>query len=172
MIEVDAIFTRETVREMSKGKRIGNFIIFPLIAAAMLTGGIISLVRGVSGFELVGAIIMIAGAPLVVLMTIFFTRSEEKSNLASFGVDGGDVRMNYKFSESAVVITRVARGKVDREKLLYKELYKVKRTKNSFRLYVNKDEMFYVPAKEENFVSGTAEELFKIFYESKVILDY
>ena len=172
MIEVDATFTLQSVKEMSKGKRISNFIIFPLIAAAMLAGGIISLVRGVHGLELIGAVIMIVGAPLVIGMTVFFTRSEEKSNAASFGVDKGDVKMNYKFFDSYVVITRVAFGKVDREKLFYRELYKVKRTKTSFRLYLNKDEMFYVPAKKENFVSGSAEELFGIFYDSKVVLDY
>ncbi|MBQ7165294.1 MAG: YcxB family protein, partial [Clostridia bacterium] len=95
-----------------------------------------------------------------------------KNNAKSFGVDRGDVVMNYKFSNSSVAITRVADGKTDREVLHFRDLYKVKRTKKFFLLFVNKDEMYYVPAKPQDFVSGSADELFKLFYDNKVILDY
>ncbi|MBP5307533.1 MAG: YcxB family protein, partial [Clostridia bacterium] len=133
---------------------------------------IISVYRGAKGAELVGAIVLFAAAPVVLFLTFYMSRKEIKNNAKSFGVDRGNVIMNYRFSPSSVLITRVAGGKTDRETLNYRDLYKVKRTKKFFLLFVNKDEMYYVPAKPEDFVTGSSDELFKTFYDAKVILDY
>ncbi len=172
MIEVDAIFTVQSVKDMGKNKRISNYIIFPLLAAAMIAGGIVSLVRNAGVGENAMGIILLVLGPIVLFLTFYMTISETKNNLKAFGVIYGDVHMNYKFGSDGVVITRDAFGKTDRDTIYYKELYKVKRTKKAFMLYMNKDEMFYVPAEEKDFVSGTADRLFKLFYDNKVILDY
>ena len=156
MIEVNVVFTKKSVKDMGKSKRISNFILFPLLAAAMVAGGVVSLIRNAGATEnMMGILLLVT-----------------KNNLKAFGVIYGDVAMNYKFGRDGVAITRTIQGKTERDTLYYKDLYKVKRTKKYFLLYVNKDEMYYVPAEPENFVSGTADELFKLFYDNKVILDY
>lgn len=170
MIEVNATFNEASVRQMGKGKRIGNYILFPIIAAALLAGAIATIVREHTTGELVLAIVLCVLSPSVVLLSFFMTRSETKANIQSFGVDQGDVTLNYKFSDSAVLVTRTAAGKTSKETVKFSELYKVKRTRKCFMLYLNKEEMFYVPT--DAFVSGTADELFSLLYDAKVILDY
>lgn len=170
MIEVNAVFDTERIKQMGKTKRITNYVIFPLIALVMLGGGIASLISGVSGVERIGSIIIICLSPVVVFLTFFMTRSETKQNIKQFGVDKDVVVMNYKFTPQGILIERTTLGRTDRETLAFSELYKVKRTKDYFMLFVNKEEMFYVPC--DSFVSGTPDELFNYFYERKVILDY
>lgn len=170
MIEVNAVFDKKRVLDIGKGKRISNYIIFPVIALALVAGGVVSLIRKVTGGELVLAIVLLALAPAILIMSFFMTRSETKNNIASFGVDKGDVVMNYRFGPTSVLISRTAQGKTVKESMRYDEFYKVKRRKQYFLIYVNKDEIFYVPT--DCFESGTPDELFKLFYDNKVILDY
>ena len=172
MIEVNVVFTKKSVKDMGKSKRISNFILFPLLAAAMVAGGVVSLIRNAGATENMMGILLLVIAPIVLFLTFYMTWSETKNNLKAFGVIYGDVAMNYKFGRDGVAITRTIQGKTERDTLYYKDLYKVKRTKKYFLLYVNKDEMYYVPAEPKDFVSGTADELFKLFYDNKVILDY
>ena len=44
MIEVNAVFTKESVKAMSKGKRISNYVFFPLLGAVLLLAGILTFV--------------------------------------------------------------------------------------------------------------------------------
>ncbi len=170
MIEVNAVFTKQSVREMSRGKRISSYIIFPILAVIMLAGGLAVFIQKPEQGDVVMGIIMMVLAPVIFVLGLVMTNSETKNNIKSFGVDKDDVIMNYKFSEKGVLISRTTQGKTDKETLYYRELYKVKRTKKCFMLYLSKDELFYVPT--DSFVSGTPDDLFKLFYDSKIILDY
>lgn len=167
MIEVNAVFTKEKVKEMSRHKTIGNYVFFPVLALALIAAGVALLVEG---GNLVFAIIMLVLSPLSVVVGVWLTKSEQKNNIESFGVANGEVVMNYVFTHQGVSISRTANGKTDKETVYMNELYKVKRTKRAFMLYINKDELFYVP--NDSFVKGTPDELFKLFYNSKIILDY
>lgn len=170
MIEVNAVFNKERVNAMGKRKRLTNYIMFTIVGIAMLGGGILTLIFDDDGGNLIPGIIMIVACPVIILLTIFMTRNEMYTNIKAFGVDKSEIVLNYKFGARSAQITRVADGKTDTDVLKYTELYKVKRTKKHFLLYVNKDEMFYVPC--DAFVSGTPDDLFKLFYNNKVILDY
>jgi len=170
MIEVNAVFDKKRVTAMSKGKRITNYIIFSVLGVALAIGGVVTLINDTEGANLIPGIVMIAACPVIILLTVFMSRNEMNTNVAAFGVDKGEIVLNYKFAARSAQITRTAFGKVETEVLRYSELYKVKRTKKHFLLYINKEEMFYVPC--DCFVSGTPDELFKLFYDNKVILDY
>ncbi|MBR2968752.1 MAG: YcxB family protein [Clostridia bacterium] len=169
MIEVNAVFTKERVKQMSRNKTVGNYVFFPTLALALIAAGIAVLIEGGKN-NVVIAILMFVFSPLCIVLGFWLTRSEQKNNIQSFGVDKGDVIMNYVFSGQAIAISRTALGKTDKETIYIKELYKVKRTKKAFMLYINKDELFYVPT--DCFVKGTPDELFQLFYDSKIILDY
>jgi len=170
MIEVNAVFTKESVKEMSKVKRISNYVFFPLLGAVLLIAGILTFIQGAKGFDLFFAILMTALSPFFVFVGFWITRNEQKENIESFGVKNGEVVMNYKFGDKGVSVSRTASGKTVKETIYYNELYKVKRTKKAFMIYVTKDELFYVPI--DSFVSGTPDELFNVLYKNKVILDY
>jgi len=171
MIEVNAVFTKEKIKDMSKTKRISNYIIFPLLALVMLGAGIAVLFYPErEKTELIVAILLMVASPVVVFLTFYMTRNELKANYESFGVNKDTVTLNYRFSPEGIVIRRTTLGKTVTENIAFRELYKVKRTKKCFMLFVSKEEMFYVPT--DCFVSGTPDDLFKLFYNAKVILDY
>ncbi len=170
MIEVKAVFTKQTVLDMGKSKRIGTYILFLLLAAAMLAGGIATLIIRETGFDIAMGIVLIVLSPIVGVLTFFKVRSDDKNNIKSFGVDKGDVVMTYIFAPEGISVSRTAEGKTVKESVYYHELYKVKRTKDAFWMYMNKEEMFFVPTN--GFTRGTPDELFQLLYDSKVILDY
>ena len=170
MIEVNAVFTKERVKQMSKSKRISNYIFFPLLSVILLVGGIVSVTRSSENSDLFFGIIMLVISPLITGLCIWMTRSDLKNNIESFGVQNGDVVMNYKFAPQGIAITRTKGGIVEKEAMQFTEIYKVKRTKTAFLMYINKDELFYIPT--DSFVQGTPDEVFKLFYDNKIILDY
>ena len=170
MIEVNAVFTKESVKEMGKSKRISNYVIFPLLGVVVFVAGILTFIQGAKGFDLFFAILMTVLGPFFVFIGFWITRNEQKENIESFGVSNGEVVMNYKFGDKGVAVSRTASGKTVKETIYYNELYKVKKTKKAFMIYVTKDELFYVPI--DAFVTGTPEELFNVLYKNKVILDY
>jgi hypothetical protein len=170
VIEVNAVFTKEKIKEMGKSKRISNLIFFPLLSAVLVAGGIISIVRSDGGNDLVFGIVMLVIAPLMTALCLWMTKSDLKNNIESFGVQDGDVIMNYKFAPQGIAIARTKNGKTEKEALSFGEIYMVKRTKTAFMMYINKEELFYIPT--DSFVHGTPDELFKLFYDNKIILDY
>ena len=144
MIEVNAVFNKERVKKLSLGKRIGNMILFPIICAALVAGGTIALVRGTESVsQLIIAIVVLVMGPALLVLMGFLIRSDLKAEYKVFGVDEGETVMNF---------------------------YKVKRTRACFMFYISKEEIFYVPC--DCFVSGTPDDLFKLLYGNKVILDY
>lgn len=169
-IEVNYVLSKQKVINMGKGKRIANYIAFPFLAVALLVGGIILIIERSGTGQLVGGIALIAACPIIIALTVYLTRSETKENIRSYGVEDADIEMNYKIIPGLITITRRSGGKTDCEKLTFDKIYKVKRTKKCFMVFVNKDEMYYIPS--DSFVSGTADDLFKLFYDCKIILDY
>ena len=86
MIEVNAVFTKESVKAMSKGKRISNYVFFPLLGAVLLLAGILTFVQGAKGFDLFFAILMSVLGPFFVVIGFWITKNEQKENIESFGV--------------------------------------------------------------------------------------
>ncbi len=171
MIEVNAVFNKERVKKLSLGKRIGNMILFPIICAALVAGGTIALVRGTESVsQLIIAIVVLVMGPALLVLMGFLIRSDLKAEYKVFGVDEGETVMNFKFADKGFYVSLAAGGEKEKEAISYKSLYKVKRTRACFMFYISKEEIFYVPC--DCFVSGTPDDLFKLLYGNKVILDY
>ncbi|MCI5837819.1 MAG: YcxB family protein [Christensenellaceae bacterium] len=169
-IEVNFVLNKQKVIDMGKGKRIANYIAFPFLAVALLVGGIILIIQRTGTGQLIGGIALVAACPIIIALTIYLTKTETNENVKTYGVENGEIQMNYKIVPGLITITRTEGNRTDSEKLAFSNIYKVKRTKKCFMVFVNKDEMYYIPS--DSFVQGTPDDLFKLFYDCKIILDY